>query len=135
MAPSGKFHLQGHFNDVCLIGRGIANNSLFGIANAAQNRNVYYIQVADNEDQYVMRSAVDNLAAENPRFRHTACYTDSQQFNYEFVTNFVPTRNTDFYFCSQDVAFAQHVVKTLRTCGVGKYNMFFEFDGPYNFFL
>jgi len=135
LAPSGKFHLQGHFNDICLIGTGLANISLFGIANAAKNRNVYYIQVAENESKYLMKPAVEQLARENSRFKHTACFTDVQKFNYEFVTNFAPVKNTDFYFCSQDVDFAKHVTKTLRTCGVGKYNMFFEFDGPYNFFM
>jgi len=48
LAPAGQFHLQGNFNDVCLIGSGMANLQLFQIANSAKERNVSYIQICPN---------------------------------------------------------------------------------------
>jgi len=80
-----------------------------------------------------MKHFVDKLVKENPRFKHTACYTDSQEFNHEFLNNFVNVKNTDFYFCAPDREFGKIVSNVLRNSGVARSNTFFEFEGPYNF--
>jgi len=70
----------------------------------------------------------------NPNWKTIQVNTDAgETFDYETVTNFAPTKNVDYYFCSPNPEFARNVNNVLTTVGIEKSNKYYEFDGPYEF--
>jgi len=80
-----------------------------------------------------LRRAVEQLEKENPKFHHTALFTDYSELSYDFFTKFAPVKNADFYFSSHETEFVDSVHRTLKVCGVEHKNCFYEFEGPYQF--
>jgi len=133
LAPSGGFTLKGHFNDIVLIGTEHSNLQLIQIANAAKGRNVYYIEIVNNNNKDALKFFFDKYQAINKNWKTLQVNTDEATFDYETLTNFAPTKNADYYFCSPNPEFAHQIDNVLNACAVSDANKYYEFEGPYEF--
>jgi len=75
----------------------------------------------------------DKYQSINKNWKTLQVNTDETVFDYETLTNFAPTKNADYYFCSPNPEFAHTVDNVLNTCGVPNANKYYEFEGPYEF--
>ena len=140
--PSGSFVLNANDNKAILISGGVGITPLLSMYHTItkSTRKVDLIQCVKNSSQHAFRKEI-NLAKSNYS-TSTVIYdspleSDVLGTTHDFegyltadiIQNLTWNESTEFYFCGPK-AFMMHVTKILRSIGVERNKVFFEFFGP-----
>lgn len=145
--PSGNFVLNDEqIRPAVFISGGVGLTPLMSMLNTVAEKNpdrdVTFIQAAQNGNVHAMRKEVAELEKAYNNVKSFTCYDSpteqdrkEQRFDKEgfvdlnWLQSILPGKEADFYFCGP-VGFLNAIHRTLRQWGVDKERIHFEFFGP-----
>lgn len=144
-APAGDFFLdQDDTRPLVLIAGGVGLTPLMSMLETTlkeqPEREIYYLQAAQNGDVHAMKDRVRKLAEENkqlhaytiydsPSLHDEGNYDKLGYIDYEWLKTVVPTNDAAFYFCGPK-GFMRAMHQVLKQHQVSDNDIHFEIFGP-----
>lgn len=144
-APTGDFFLdQNDTRPLVLIAGGVGLTPLLSMLETTlkeqPEREIYYLQAAQNGNVHAMKDRIRTLAEENeqlhaytiydhPSIEDEGYYDKMGYIDYEWLSTVVPTNDAAFYFCGPK-GFMRAMYQVLKKHQVSDNDINFEIFGP-----